>query len=96
MLEEENLPHPRCARCDMQVPRKALNGRHLGIMECTKGAERNRRRMAETETKENLERAFRGGDGVQVPRAAIYGDGRRLASGGWEYPEGAEKLGEAG
>ena len=30
MLEEGNLPHPRCARCDMQVPRKALNGRHLG------------------------------------------------------------------
>ena len=30
MLEEGNLPHPWCARCDMQVPRKALNGRHLG------------------------------------------------------------------
>ena len=30
ILEEGNLPHPRCPRCDMQVPRKALNGRHLG------------------------------------------------------------------
>ena len=59
ILEEVNFPHPRCARCDMQVPRKALNGSHLGITQCAKGAERKRRRLAETETKENLERAFR-------------------------------------
>ena len=38
MLEEVNFPHPRCARCDMQVPRKALNGRHLGTAQCAKGA----------------------------------------------------------
>ena len=30
MLEEGNFPQPRCARCDMQVPQKALNGHHLG------------------------------------------------------------------
>ena len=58
MLEEGNSPHPRCTRCDMQVPRKALNGRHLGITQCAKGAERKRRRLAETETRENLELAF--------------------------------------
>ena len=29
-LEEGNLPLPRCPRCDLQGPRKALNGRHLG------------------------------------------------------------------
>ena len=58
MLEEVNLPHPRCLRCDMQVPRKALNGRHLGTTQCAKGAERKRRQLAETETRENLERAF--------------------------------------
>ena len=59
MLEEGNSPHPWCARRDMQVPRKALNGRHLGTAQCAKGAERKRRRLAETETKENLEQAFR-------------------------------------
>ena len=59
MLEEGNFPQPRCARCDMQVPRKALNGRHLGIVRCKKGAERKRRRLAETETRENSERAFK-------------------------------------
>ena len=59
MLEEGNFPNPRCARCDMQVPRKALNGRHLGTAQCAKGAERKRRRLAETETRENLDREFK-------------------------------------
>ena len=59
MLEEGKSPHPRCARCDMQVPRQAINGRHLGTAQCAKGADRKRRRLAETETRENLERAFR-------------------------------------
>ena len=58
MLEEGNLPHPRYPLCDMQVPRKALNGRHLGTVQCKKGAERKRRRLSKTETRENLERAF--------------------------------------
>ena len=59
MLEEGNFPHPRCARCDMQVPQGALNGRHPGTVQCEKGEERKRRRLAETETRENSERAFK-------------------------------------
>ena len=51
ILEEGNLPHPRCPRCDLQVPRKALNGRHLGTAQCKKGAERKRRQLAEKETR---------------------------------------------
>ena len=58
MLEEGNLPHPRCPWCDLQVPRKALNGRNMGTAQCKKGAERKRRRLAETEMRENLKRAF--------------------------------------
>ena len=58
MLEEGNLPHPRCPRCDMQVPRKALNGRHLGTTQFAKGVERKQRWLSETETRENLEWAF--------------------------------------
>ena len=58
MLDEGNFPHPWCARCDMQVPRNALNGHHRGTAQCAKGVERKRRRLAETETRENLERAF--------------------------------------
>ena len=42
----------------MQISRTALNGRHLGTAQCAKGAERNRRRLAKTETKDNLERSF--------------------------------------
>ena len=33
-------------------------GRHRGTAQCAKGAERKRRRLAKTETRENLERAF--------------------------------------
>ena len=38
MLEEGNLPQLRCHQCDMKVPRKALNGRHLETAQCAKGA----------------------------------------------------------
>ena len=31
ILEEGNLPLPRCPQCDLQVSRKALNGRHLEV-----------------------------------------------------------------
>ena len=58
MLDQGNLPIPRCPRCDLQVPRKALSGRYLGTLPCQKGSERKRRRLAETETWENAERAF--------------------------------------
>ena len=47
-----------CPQCDLQVTRKALNGRHLGTLQCNKGAERKQRRLSETETRENAERAF--------------------------------------
>ena len=30
MLEERTFPHPRWAKCDMQVPRRALNERYPG------------------------------------------------------------------
>ena len=42
LMEEGNSPHPWCARCDMLVPWRALNRRHLGIAHCKKGSERNR------------------------------------------------------
>ena len=42
----------------MQVPRRALNGRHLGTAQCDKGAERKIWRLVEIETRENSERAF--------------------------------------
>ena len=58
ILEEGNLPHPRCSRCDMLVPWRALNGRHHATTMCRKGAERKRRRMAEAELKDSTERAF--------------------------------------
>ena len=58
MLEEGNIPLPRCPRCDLQASRKALNGRHLWTIQCRTGTEQKRRRLAVAEMQENLERAF--------------------------------------
>ena len=58
ILEEGNLPHPRCPRHDMLVPWRALNSRHHATTECAKGAEQKRRWMAEAELREITERAF--------------------------------------
>ena len=58
ILEEGNLPLPGCPRCDLQVSRKALNGRHLETNQCRTGAERKIRRLAAAEGEAATERAF--------------------------------------
>ena len=58
ILEEGNLPHPRCPRCDMLVSWRELNGRHHATVQCAKGAKRKRRWMAEAELRDSTERAF--------------------------------------
>ena len=58
ILEEGNPPLPRCPRCDLQVPRRALNGRHLGTAQCKTGAERKLRQLAAAEGAAASERAF--------------------------------------
>ena len=58
ILEEGNLSHPRCPRCEMLVPWRAINGRHHATAQCAKGAERKRRWMAEAELRDSTERAF--------------------------------------
>ena len=58
ILEEGTPPHPRCARCDMLVSRRALNVRHPATAQCARGAEWKRRRLAEAEMRESLEQAF--------------------------------------
>ena len=58
ILEEGNLPHPRCSRCDMLVPWRSLNGIHKSTAMCRSGAERKRRQLAETEIRESTEMDF--------------------------------------
>ena len=58
ILEEGNFPQPWCAQCNMLVPWRALNGRHLATAQCAREVERKRRRLAEAETRESLERDF--------------------------------------
>ena len=59
ILEEGNLPHPRCSRCDMLVLWRVLNRRHHDTAMCRKGAEQKQRRMKETELRKSTERAFK-------------------------------------
>ena len=58
ILEEGNLPHPWCTRCDMLVPRRALNSRHPATAQCARGAEQKRWWLAEAELRDSFERAF--------------------------------------
>ena len=54
ILEEGNLPHPWFPLCNMLVPRRDMNERHLATAQCARGAERKIRRLAEEEQKEIL------------------------------------------
>ena len=74
ILEEGNIPLPRCPRCDLQVSRKALNGRHLDqSVKEGDGAEAKEASGGRVvgrigEDVPCLWDKDAGGDGVQVPR----------------------------
>ena len=95
ILEEGNLPHPRCENCDMFVPWRALNGRHKSTMMCKSGAERKRRRLAEAEIKDNTEIAFEvyGKQIQSVPRFTYLG--RVITAGDDDWPAVAGNLAKA-
>ena len=79
----------------MQVPRKALNGLHLGTAQCAKGAERKKRRMAETETRENLERAFHAYRQPMEAVSEFWYLGRLLTATDDDWPAVAGKINKA-
>ena len=70
ILEEGNIPHPRCPRCDIFVLWRALNGRHKNTEMCRSGADKKRRRLAEVEVRDSAEMDFEVyGEQIQtVPR----------------------------
>ena len=41
ILEEGNLPHPRCTWCKILVSQQALNGSHPATDQCARGAKRS-------------------------------------------------------
>ena len=86
ILEEVNLPHPRCPRCDIMVPCHALNGSHLTTAQCAKGAERKRRRLKEEYLREISKRAFQAyGEPLETVTLFKY-LGRVMTVGGDEWP----------
>ena len=58
ILDEGNLHHPHCTRCNMLVSRRALNVRHPVTVQCARVAEQKRPRLAEENLREISERAF--------------------------------------
>ena len=95
MLEEGNFSYPWCAKCNMQVPWRALNGRHQGTSQFLKGAERKRRRMEETDTRENSKQAFEAyGAPIESVTAFKY-LGRILTATDDNWPEVVGNLGKS-
>ena len=92
ILEEGNLPHPRCENCDMFVLWRALNGRHKSTMMCKRVAERKCRRLVEAEIRESTKMAFEVyGQQIQsVPRFTYLG--RVMTAGDDDWMEVAENL----
>ena len=95
ILEEGNPPHPWCARRDMLVPRRALNGRHPAKDQCARVEDRKRRRLVEAETRESAERAFEAyGEPIKNVLAFRY-LGRVLTAGDDDCLLLVENLGKA-
>ena len=95
IMEKGNSPHPRCARCDMLVPRRALNGRPPDTAKWAKGAERKRRRLAEAETRESSELSFEAyGEHIKNVSAFKY-LGRVLTAGDKDWLAVVGNLGKA-
>ena len=86
ILEEGNPPHPQCPQCDMLVPWRTLNGRHLNTAQCSRGAERNRRRLAEEELRERSERAFQAYGEPLVNVTTFRYLGRVMTAGDDDWP----------
>ena len=95
ILEEGNLPHPRCSRCDMLVLWRSLNGRHKSTETCRSGVERKRRRLADIEIQESTEMAFEvyGKQLQTVPSFKCLG--RILPAGDDDWTEVVGNLGKA-
>ena len=95
ILEEGNLPHPRCPRCDMFVTWRSLNGCHKNTEMCRSGVDKKRRQLAEAEVRDSAEMAFEVyGEKLQtVPRFKYLG--RILTEGYDDWPAVAGNLAKA-
>ena len=58
IMEEFNLYHPQCPRCDTLVPWKDLNSRNVTNSQCAKGVEQEISWMTAEEIRESAESVF--------------------------------------
>ena len=58
ILEEGDLPHPRCPLCDMLVPWWSLNVSHNVTAQCEKGTEQKQWQLLDQEARVATSREF--------------------------------------
>ena len=58
IMEEFNLYHPQCPRCDTLVPWKDLSSRNVTYSQCAKGVEQEISRMTAKEMRESAASVF--------------------------------------
>ena len=95
ILEESNLPHPRCPLYNIMVPWRYLNGSLKHTTQCKKEAERKRWRLAEEEEKSAISRVFSayGRNLGMVPSFKYLG--RVLWAADYDWPEVIRNLTKA-
>ena len=92
ILQEGNLTYPRCPQCDMFVPQKALNGRHLTTALCRWGVERKWRCLSEEEAREGTEMALTAYRFPLSQATSFKYLGRVLATEDYDWPEVVRNL----
>ena len=95
ILEEGNLLHPRCPGCNMLVPWRVLNRRHLSTAQYAKVVERKRQRMAEEEILESEERALKAYRRLLETVTSFKYLGRVLMAGDGDWPAAMGNLKKA-
>ena len=58
IMEESNLPQPRCPLCYMLVPWRAMNGVHWRTAQCKRGVDKKRPHLSAEEYKAVPSRSF--------------------------------------
>ena len=58
ILEKGNFPHQRCPQCNILITWRTLNKRYHDTVQCARGAEQKRQRLAEAELRGITDRAF--------------------------------------
>ena len=86
ILEEGDLPHPRCPQCDVFVSHNSLNDRNLTTAFFRRGMERKQHRLAEEEAWAGAEAEVTANDIPLYPVTSFRYLGRVLLAANDNWP----------